>query len=55
VVVAQPLLDDRLLSGAEAELPGAPTRITDAQHPRGVAFSAGANGTAGAMANDAAE
>ncbi len=55
MVIAQPLLDDWLLFGAEAELLGAPARITDRQHPYGMAFSVGAHGTAGAMANDAAE
>ncbi len=55
MVVAQPLLDDRLLFGAKAELLGAPARITDRQDPYGMAFSVGAHGTAGAMTNDAAE
>ena len=55
MVVAQPLFDDGLLFGAEAELLGAPARITDCQHPYGMALSVGAHGTAGAMANDAAE
>ena len=55
MVVAQPLLDDRLLFGAKAELPGAPARITDGQYPYRVAFSFGADGTTGAMTNDAVE
>ena len=55
MVVAQPLLDDGLLFGAEAELLGAPARITDRQYPYGMAFSVGAHGTTGAMANDTAE
>ena len=55
MVVAQPLLDDRLLIGAEAELPGAPSRIADSQYPYRVAFSFGADSTTGAMTNDAVE
>jgi hypothetical protein len=55
VIIAQPLLDDGLLFGAEAELLGAPTRIADRQNPDRVARSAGANGAAGAMANNATE
>ena len=55
MVVAQPLLDDGLLFGAEAELLGAAAGITDRQHPYGMAFSVGAHGTAGAMSNDTAE
>src|SRR5580704_17069148 len=55
VIIAQPLLDDGLLFGAEAELLGAPARITDRQNPDRVALSAGADGTTGAMSNDAAE
>ena len=55
MVVAQPLVDDRPLFGAEAELLGAPTRITNRQYPDRVAFSVGADGTTSAMANDAAE
>jgi hypothetical protein len=53
--VAQPLLDDGFLFGAEAELLGAPARKTDRQNPDRVALSAGADGTTGAMPNDAAE
>ena len=55
MVAAQPLLDGRLLFGAEAELLCAPARITDGQHPDRMALSAGADGTAGAMSNDTAE
>ena len=55
MIVSQPLLDDRLLFGAETELLGAPTRITDGQNPDRVALPAGTDGTAGAMPNDAAE
>ena len=55
MVVAQPLLDDRLLFGAKAELLGTPAGITDGQHPYGMTFSVGANGAAGAMPNDAVE
>jgi hypothetical protein len=38
VVVAQPLLDDRLLIRAEAELPCASARIADCQYPYRVTF-----------------
>ena len=55
MVVAQPLVDDRLLFGAEAKLLGAPARITNRQYPDRVAFSVGADSTTSAMANDAAE
>ena len=54
-VVAQPLLDHGFLFGAEAELSGSATRITDGQYPNGVALSGGAGGTAGAMADVAME
>lgn len=55
MVVAQPLLDDRLLFGTQAELPGATARITDCQHPHRVALSSGTDGTTGAMADEAVE
>lgn len=55
LVVAQPLLDHGLLFGAEADLPGASTRITDGQYPDGVALSVGTDRTTGAMADVAVE
>ena len=55
VVVAQPLLDDRLLFGGEADLFGASARIADGQDPDGMAVSLGADGAAGAMADEAVE
>ena len=55
MVVAQPLLDDRPLFRAEAELPGGTARIADGQHPCGMTLSCGAHGTTGAMTNDAVE
>src|SRR5664279_3946576 len=55
LVVAQPLLIHGFLFGAETELFGAATWITDGQYPNRVALSAGASGTAGAMADVAVE
>jgi hypothetical protein len=55
VVVAQPLLDDRLLFGAKAELSGAAARITHCQNPDGVALTFRTDGTTGAMADEAME
>lgn len=55
MVVAQPLLDDRLLFGTEAELLGASARITNGQYPDRVALSVSADGTTGTMSNDAVE
>src|ERR1022692_4342580 len=43
-VIAQPLLDQGLLFGGEADLPGAPAWITDGQNPDEMAFAAGADG-----------
>ena len=54
-VVAQPLLDQGLLFGGEADLLGAPAGIADGQDPDQVAGPAGADGTAGAMADAAME
>jgi hypothetical protein len=55
VVVAQPLLNGRLLFGAKAELSGAAARIADCQNPDWVALSVFTDGTAGAMANESVE
>src|ERR1035437_144129 len=54
-VIAQPLLDQGLLFGGEADLPGAPAWITDGQNPDEMAFAAGADGATGAMANAASK
>ena len=54
-VVAQPLLDQGLLFGGEADLFGAPAGIADGQNPDEVAFAAGADGATGAMADAAVE
>ena len=51
----QPLLDHGFLFGGEADLFGAPAGIADGQDPDQVAGSAGADGTAGAMADAAME
>ena len=55
LVIAQPLLDQGLLFGGEADLPGAPAWITDGQNPDEMAFAAGADGATGAMANAASK
>src|ERR1035438_81190 len=54
-VVAQPLLDQRLLFGGEADLLGAPTGIADGQNPDEMAFATGTDGATGAMANAATQ
>src|ERR1700691_4258863 len=54
-VIAQPLADHRYLCRGKADLLGAAARITDGQNPDGVAFAAGADGTAGGMTDGATE
>jgi hypothetical protein len=54
-VVVQPLLEYGFLLGGEADLLGASAGIADGQDPDPVAGSAGADGTAGAMADAAVE
>ena len=55
LVVSQPLLDERLLLGREADLLGAPAGIADGQHPEEMALTASTDGAAGAMADAAME
>jgi len=55
LVVAQPLLDEGLLFGREADLLGAPAGIADGQHPDEMALAASTDGAAGTMADTAAE
>ena len=55
LVVAQPLLDERLLLCRETDLLGASAGIADSQHPNEMALTASTGGAAGAMANAAAE
>ena len=55
LIVAQPLLDDGLLFGGEADLLVASTGIADGQHPDEMALTASTDGAAGAMADAAAE
>ena len=54
-VVAQPLLDEGLEFGGEADLLVASTGIADGQHPDEMALTASTDGAAGAMADAAAE
>ena len=54
-VVAQALLDERLLFGGEADLSGAPAGIADGQYPDKMALTSGTDGAAGAMADAAME
>ena len=55
LVVAQPLLDEGLLFGREADLLGASTGVADGQYPDRVALTASTDGAAGAMADAAVE
>lgn len=55
LVIAQPLLDQGLLLGGEADLLGTSAGIADGQNPDEMAFAAGADGTTGAVANAAME
>src|SRR6266568_6052434 len=55
LVVAQPLLDERLLLCREADLLVASAGIADGQYPDEMALTASTGGAAGAMANAAAE
>ena len=55
LIVAQPLLDEGLLFGGEADLFVAPTGIADGQHPDEMALAARTDGATGAMADAAAE
>ena len=55
LVVAQPLLDEGLLFGGEADLLVASTGIADGQHPDEMALPASTDGATGAMADAAAE
>jgi hypothetical protein len=48
-------LDEGLLFGREADLPGPSAGIADGEDPDQVAGAAGADGTAGAMADAAVE
>src|SRR5438132_12134384 len=50
-VIAQPLLDQGLLFGGEADLLGAPAGIADGQNQDAMALAAGTNGATGAMAD----
>ena len=54
-VIAQPLLDEGLLFGREADLLGASTGVADGQYPDRVALTASTDGAAGAMADAAVE
>src|SRR5436309_9179282 len=54
-VIAQPLLNERLLFGGEADLLVAPAGIADGQHPDEMALTASTNDATGAMADVAAE
>src|ERR1700693_1913328 len=55
LVIAQPLAGHRLLLRGKADLFSAAARITNGQNPDGVAFAAGADGTAGGMTDGAME
>ena len=55
LVVAQPLLDERLVLCREADLLVASAGIADGQHPDEMALTASTDGAAGAMADAAAE
>jgi hypothetical protein len=55
LVIAQPLLDEGLLFGGEADLLVAATGITDGQHPDEMALATSTDGAARAMADVAAE
>ena len=55
LVVAQPLLDEGLLFGGEADLFGASAGIADRQYPDEMALTASTDGAAGAMADAAVE
>jgi|ERR1700676_91593 len=55
LVIAQPLADHRYLCRGKADLFSAAARITNGQNPDGVAFAAGADGTAGGMTDGAME
>src|ERR1019366_5457392 len=55
LIIAQPLLDEGLLFGGEADLLVASTGIADGQHPDEMALTASTYGAAGAMADAAAE
>lgn len=55
LVIAQPVLDEGLLFGGEADLLVASAGIADGQHPDEMALTASTDGAAGAMAYAAAE
>ena len=55
LVIAQPLLDEGLLFGGEADLLVASTGIADCQHPDEMALTASTDAAAGAMPDAAAE
>lgn len=55
LVVAQPLLDEGLLFGGEADLFVASAGIADGQHPDEMALPASTDGATGAMTDVAAE
>ena len=55
VIVAQPLLHDRFLFGAKAELSGVAAWIADRQNPDWMALTVGTDGTTGAMTDEAVD
>src|SRR5207253_6813335 len=54
-VIAQPLLDEGLVLGREADLLGTPAGIADSQYPDEMALTASTDGAAGTMADAAVE
>ncbi len=54
-IVVQPLLDQRFLLGAKADLTGPPPGIPDAEDPDGVATAGGTLGAALAVADGPCE
>src|ERR1700687_6059744 len=55
LVIAQPLLDQGLLFGREADLLVTPAGVADGQHPDEMALTTSTDGAAGAMADTAVE